>query len=90
MGWNRAFKQNQFKDSKIFTGIEDCSFFYFVHSYFGVPDDTGVIATTTEYGIKFASSIIKDNISAFQFHPEKSHNKGLQILSNWLKEPGRF
>ncbi len=63
--------------------IEDGSFFYFVHSYYVVPDDTAVIAATTGYGIEFTSSIQKDNIFACQFHPEKSQGVGLRLLKNF-------
>jgi glutamine amidotransferase len=51
-----------------------------VHSYYVVPEDTGVIATTTAYGIEFVSSVWKDNVFATQFHPEKSQALGLSIL----------
>ena len=67
----------------IFNGVEDGSFFYFVHSYYVVPDDASAIATTTGYGIEFASSIQKDNIFACQFHPEKSQEVGLRLLQNF-------
>lgn len=57
---------------------------YFVHSYYVKPDDKGVILTETEYGgMKYASSILKDNIFACQFHPEKSAEAGLKIYNNW-------
>jgi glutamine amidotransferase len=67
----------------VFAGIEAGTNVYFVHSYHVVPEDAGVIATTTTYGIEFCSSIRKDNIVATQFHPEKSQDKGLQILKNF-------
>lgn len=80
MGWNNiSFK----KKPSLFKGLEDKSFVYFVHSYFPVPEDKGIIATTTEYGIEFASSVWKDNIFATQFHPEKSQTTGLSILKNF-------
>jgi len=60
--------------------IPDESFFYFVHSYYVLPEDQNVVATTTQYGVTFTSAIWKDNIVAFQFHPEKSQALGLQIL----------
>ncbi|MBU1487166.1 imidazole glycerol phosphate synthase subunit HisH [bacterium] len=69
---------------QIFKGIPDGSYFYFVHSYYVVPDDKNVIAATTEYGIEFTSAIAKDNIFAVQFHPEKSGELGLKILENFL------
>ena len=80
MGWNTVSVR---KDIPAFNAIEDNSFFYFVHSYHVVPDDTSVIATTTSYGIDFISSVEKDNIFACQFHPEKSQRVGLQMLKNF-------
>ncbi len=80
MGWNTIAQR---KTAPIFSGIEDGSFFYFVHSYYVVPDDASVIATTTDYGVAFTSSIQKDNIFACQFHPEKSQGAGLRLLKNF-------
>lgn len=82
MGWNSI---SMSKDIPFFSGIEDGSFFYFVHSYYVDPDDKGIVATTTSYGIEFTSSIQKENIFACQFHPEKSQRLGLQILRNFGK-----
>lgn len=82
MGWNSLFIR---KNLPLFSGIGDGSFFYFVHSYYVVPEDREVIATTTSYGIDFTSSIQKENIFACQFHPEKSQRVGLQLLSNFGK-----
>jgi glutamine amidotransferase len=80
MGWNQLqFKNN----SPLFKGVEENSFVYFVHSYYPVPEDREVIASTTEYGVTFTSSIWKDNIFATQFHPEKSQTIGLKILRNF-------
>jgi len=80
MGWNRiAIK----KDVPHLSGIPDGSYFYFVHSYYVVPSDDSVVATTTDYGIDFVSSIQKDNVYASQFHPEKSQELGLRILKNF-------
>jgi len=58
---------------------------YFVHSYYAVPKDKKNVVTTTDYGIKFASGICKDNVYAFQFHPEKSQELGLKILENFVR-----
>ena len=82
MGWNRI---NVLKKTPIYDGINDGSFFYFVHSYYVVPEEIGVTASETDYGIKFVSSIWKDNIFATQFHPEKSQKSGLRILENFGK-----
>ncbi|MEK7851268.1 MAG: imidazole glycerol phosphate synthase subunit HisH [Deltaproteobacteria bacterium] len=80
MGWNTIDIK---KRPPVLEGIDDVSYFYFVHSYYVVPDDEGVVATTTNYGVEFVSSIWKDNIFASQFHPEKSQEKGLKILKNF-------
>jgi len=82
MGWNRIGMRNP---SPLFTGIDDGSFVYFVHSYYVVPDDPAVIATETDYGINFCSSIRRDNVMATQFHPEKSQAIGLRMLENFGK-----
>ncbi|MDO3377657.1 imidazole glycerol phosphate synthase subunit HisH [Geoalkalibacter halelectricus] len=80
MGWNRiAIKRH----APIYQGIEDGAFVYFVHSYHVVPADSAVVATTTDYGMDFCSSIWRDNVMATQFHPEKSQQVGLRILQNF-------
>ena len=82
MGWNQlSFKRRP----PAFDGVIDGSNVYFVHSYYVKPDDSGVVATTTDYGIEFCSSVWKDNIVATQFHPEKSQAIGLQILKNFAE-----
>jgi glutamine amidotransferase len=80
MGWNQLDVR---RCPPAFTGVETGSNFYFVHSFYVVPEDEGVVATTTTYGIEFCSAVWKDNIVATQFHPEKSQEKGLQILKNF-------
>ncbi len=80
IGWNQIEIK---KESKLLSGIENNSFFYFVHSYYVVPTDKDIILTYTEYGDKFVSGVEKDNIFAIQFHPEKSQDKGLQIIKNF-------
>jgi len=80
MGWNRV---QLTREAPIMQGIPDGSYFYFVHSYYVEPEDTGVIAGVTEYGIPFTSMIWRDNLFATQFHPEKSQALGLQILANF-------
>ncbi|MBI3397944.1 MAG: imidazole glycerol phosphate synthase subunit HisH [Deltaproteobacteria bacterium] len=80
MGWNDIKIERK---PPILNDIADGSYFYFVHSYYVVPKDASVIATKTNYGLDFASSIWKDNIFACQFHPEKSQKVGLQILKNF-------
>ncbi len=80
MGWNQLSVKRR---PAPFAGIEEGTNVYFVHSYYVVPEDQGVVATTTTYGIEFCSSIWKENIVATQFHPEKSQEKGLTILKNF-------
>lgn len=77
MGWNNISIK---KRPPLLENIEDNSFFYFVHSYYVVPEDKDIIATTTDYGLEFTSMIWKENIFATQFHPEKSQILGLKIL----------
>lgn len=59
--------------------------FYFVHTYATAPSDDAVVSGYSEYGVKFAAALETNNISAVQFHPEKSHKAGLKLLSNWLR-----
>ncbi len=80
MGWNNAKIKNR---PPIFDGIPDESYFYFVHSFYVMPDDPDIVATTTEYGREFTSMIWKDNVFATQFHPEKSQGLGLKILKGF-------
>ena len=80
IGWNQLnLKQN----TELYKDISDQVYQYFVHSYYVVPENEEVIATTTDYGIEFVSSIAIDNIYAVQFHPEKSSQEGLKILNNF-------
>jgi glutamine amidotransferase len=83
MGWNQINIKNE--KSKILEGIPDNSYMYFVHSYYVIPEQKEMIATTTFYGREFTSAIIKDNIFGVQFHPEKSDRLGLKILENFCK-----
>lgn len=82
IGWNDvAFKQ---ESVPLLAGLEDKSFFYFVHSYYVCPDNAGAVIGETEYGVRYASIIGRDNIYGCQFHPEKSQNCGLQIVKNFI------
>ncbi|GAQ95194.1 glutamine amidotransferase [Thermodesulfovibrio aggregans] len=82
MGWNTVKLK---KKSKILDQIPDDSYFYFVHSYYVVPEQDKVIAGVTNYGMDFTSMIIHENIFATQFHPEKSQKTGLKLLSNFIQ-----
>lgn len=81
MGWSRV---EQTMDHPLWQGIEQGCRFYFVHSYFVVPEDAHLNAATTDYGQQFTSAIARDNLFAVQFHPEKSADAGLQLLENFV------
>lgn len=80
MGWNALQVQG---DVPLYRDMAQDSYTYFVHSYYVAPENTDVIATTTNYGIDFVSSIYQDNVMATQFHPEKSQQVGLKMLKNF-------
>ncbi|HKA32088.1 MAG TPA: imidazole glycerol phosphate synthase subunit HisH [Candidatus Binatia bacterium] len=82
MGWNQleTKKSTPFLDS-----VSDGDFVYFVHSFYVVPEDPSLVATTTPYSPSFASSIATDHLFACQFHPEKSQTVGLKILGNFAR-----
>lgn len=72
-------------DCPLYQGVESGSYVYFVHSFHPQPTDASIIATRTDYGGNFASSVWKDNVFATQFHPEKSQKVGLQLLKNFVQ-----
>lgn len=80
IGWNQVKARS---DSKLLRGVENDSYFYFVHSYYCDPDDKSVITGTTEYGQAFCSVLEAKNVFGVQFHPEKSGEAGLQLLRNF-------
>ncbi|MEM4725842.1 MAG: imidazole glycerol phosphate synthase subunit HisH, partial [Nitrososphaerales archaeon] len=82
MGWNQIHKK---KDSKMFEGIKDGEFFYFVHSYYPSPNDVDVRLAETEYGIRFPSIVGRGALVGTQFHPEKSAETGRLLLKNFIK-----
>ena len=82
MGWNSLSIK---RPAEILQGIEEGDMFYFVHSYYGQPDDKSLIVATTEHGVDVTAAIAMDNRFATQFHPEKSGDKGLRILENFVR-----
>ncbi len=80
MGWNRLLPKGF---CPLFKGIEPGSMVYFAHSYYVVPDNQEIVASTTDYGAEFVSSVCKNNLFGIQFHPEKSGEVGLKILKNF-------
>jgi glutamine amidotransferase len=81
MGWNEV---TQSTDHPLWREIADRSRFYFVHSFYATASASADIAGVTEYGVSFASAVTRENVFAVQFHPEKSHRQGLQLLANFL------
>lgn len=82
MGWNTVSILQ--KKCPLLKEISQEDYFYFVHSYYGVPDDKSWALTSTQYGKKFTSSVWKGNIFATQFHPEKSQKNGLTMIRNFI------
>jgi glutamine amidotransferase len=82
MGWNTLAVRRR---PAHLAGVEDGAAVYFVHSYYAVPADPALVATTTPYGPEFASSVTRDNVFACQFHPEKSQRVGLCLLDNFAR-----
>jgi glutamine amidotransferase len=83
MGWNSAMLARA--DLKNWQSLGEAPYFYFVHSYFPVPEDGSIIASRTAYGVdEFASAIEVGTVLACQFHPEKSQNAGLRLIGNFL------
>jgi imidazole glycerol-phosphate synthase subunit HisH len=80
MGWNRLLIKHPVP---ILDGIKNGDMVYFAHSYYAVPEEKMVIATTTDYGIEFVSAVCKGNLFGIQFHPEKSGEVGLRIVRNF-------
>ena len=81
IGWNQLEIVNS--QCPLYRGIAAGSYVYFVHSFYPQPVDDSIVATRTDYGGKFASSVWRDNVFATQFHPEKSQKVGLQLLKNF-------
>jgi glutamine amidotransferase len=85
MGWNRVY---QTTSHPLFAGIEDGERFYFVHSYHFAPADAALTLAESEYPDRFSCIVGRGNIFATQFHTEKSHRAGLQMMKNFLAWDG--
>ncbi|SFF81810.1 imidazole glycerol phosphate synthase subunit HisH [Neptunomonas qingdaonensis] len=86
MGWNEVMQSG---DHPLWQGIENASRFYFVHSYYVKAAQRQQVAATCNYGVDFDVALAHDNVFAVQFHPEKSHTAGLQLLKNFLNWGGK-
>ena len=82
MGWNSLHLQN---NGRLFQGLKENDYVYFVHSYYLKAEDESIVKATTNYSVNIHASVEKDNVFACQFHPEKSSDVGLQILKNFVE-----
>ena len=82
IGWNSLKYPNK---GRLYAGISEDSYVYFVHSYYLDAEEEDIVVATTEYGTLIHASVEKGNVFACQFHPEKSSSVGLKILENFLK-----
>jgi glutamine amidotransferase len=83
MGWNTVHQHDE--NHPMWRNIEQNSRFYFVHSYYVEPENIAISAASCEYGVNFCTAIHQENLFATQFHPEKSHTVGLQLLKNFVE-----
>ncbi len=86
MGWNEV---RQEREHPLWAGIADRTRFYFVHSYYVHAEDRSLLAGSLDYGVSADAALARDNLFAVQFHPEKSHTAGLQLLKNFLEWNGQ-
>ncbi len=86
MGWNEV---RQVMNHPLWQGIPDMTRFYFVHSYYVDAVQRDLLAGAVQYGVSADAALARDNLFAVQFHPEKSHTAGLQLLRNFLEWNGR-
>lgn len=82
IGWNQIQIQ---EGSRLLEGVDDGSFFYFLHGYYVETGDTGMVTALTQYGVTYPSVVERGNVMAVQFHPEKSGELGLRLLQNWVE-----
>ncbi len=82
MGWNQV---KQLQSHPLLEGIPDCTYFYFVHSFYAAPEDPATIVASTEYGLEFPAILARGNVVATQFHPEKSGDHGLKMYANFVR-----
>ena len=84
MGWNACRHGPAVARTPVLAGTEDGAWFYFVHSYFPVPADPADVALEAQHGVRFCAAVARDNVVACQFHPEKSQQAGLSLLSRFV------
>jgi imidazole glycerol phosphate synthase glutamine amidotransferase subunit len=81
IGWNQTRAR---PGRRLFAGIPENSFFYYIHSYYTAPDDDSITAAEAEYYLSYCAAVERGNLAAVQFHPEKSGAPGLRLLENWI------
>jgi glutamine amidotransferase len=82
IGWNRV---RQTRSHRVFAGVPDNTHFYFVNSYYPIPDDPSIAIGACDYGVPFTAAVAHDNVIATQFHLEKSGAAGLKLLDNFCR-----
>jgi len=82
IGWNQTAAK---KESKIFQGLTENSFFYYIHSYYADPVDNSLTAAQTDYYVRYCCAVERGALAAVQFHPEKSGAAGIALLKNWVE-----
>lgn len=85
MGWNQIHRE---RDHPVWEGVDENAWYYFVHSYRAVPEHASHVLASTDYIGRFCAAVAHENVVAFQFHPEKSHAAGLQLLANFVQWDG--
>jgi len=85
MGWNSLELKN---GGRLFAGVPEQTYVYFVHSYYLEAEDPAIVKATTQYGVEIHASVEQGNVFACQFHPEKSGSWGLRMLDNFAKLDG--
>jgi imidazole glycerol phosphate synthase glutamine amidotransferase subunit len=83
IGWNDI---RSIKKTGLLTGFAEHPYFYFLHSFYSVPEDRSIISGVTNYGLEYPSIVQQGRVSGVQFHPEKSGDKGIELMRNWTRD----
>lgn len=83
IGWNDV---RSIKKTGLLTGFAEKPYFYFLHSFYAVPEDRSIVSGVTDYGLEYPSIVQRGRVCGVQFHPEKSGDKGIDLLRNWIKD----
>jgi glutamine amidotransferase len=88
MGWNRIDLHGREASGGPGTLLRQGESVYFVHSYYADPEDPSITTATADHGVTFTAAVSRGSVDAFQFHPEKSGDRGIEILRRWLRRQG--